>query len=112
MYLFEGIDALLQVDVIRWKLGLDTMYQLRQPNSRDFPRAKESNTLSSAVPSCSLTYCWVRAANGENEDLPTIYIKQTILGESSKNTHVMFFPKAWNLSISKVLIFLNCCRIM
>ncbi len=27
------------------------------------------DTLSSAVPSCSFTYCWVRAANGEKDDL-------------------------------------------
>ena len=29
MYLFEGINAPLKLNVVRWKLSLDTMFQLR-----------------------------------------------------------------------------------
>ena len=35
VYLFEGIDALLKLDVIRWELGLDTMFQLRGHGTHD-----------------------------------------------------------------------------
>lgn len=33
MYLFEGIDALLELDVVRWELSLDTMFQLSCVNN-------------------------------------------------------------------------------
>lgn len=29
MHLFQGIDALLELDVVWWELSLDTMFQLR-----------------------------------------------------------------------------------
>lgn len=29
VYLFEGINALLELDVVRWELSLDRIFQLR-----------------------------------------------------------------------------------
>jgi hypothetical protein len=66
MNFLQGINSLLQLDVIRGKLCLEVA--LDQHLSQGNIRAAKG-TLSSACPSCSLTYCWVRAANGVKEEL-------------------------------------------
>lgn len=50
MYLFEGINALLELNVIRWELRLDTMVQLRRHNPHELltPWGKAYLVISSA----------------------------------------------------------------
>ena len=78
MDLFQGIDTLLKFNVVRWKLGLwgywiQSKLEWSVPVRMDCPR-----TLSSALPSCSFTYCWVRAAKGEIEDLLSRSVRQIV----------------------------------
>lgn len=72
VHLLESVDALLELDIVRWelRLGSNTLSQQLVINTDRGFRVDE-DTLSSAVPSCSLTYCCVRAAKGEKEDLWT-----------------------------------------
>lgn len=60
--LLQGIDALLQVDVIRGQLGLSQESTSAQANIGH--KSLMMLTLSSAWPSCSLVYWKVRDANG------------------------------------------------
>lgn len=65
MNLLQGIDPLLQLDVIRgsWVFGKRKLASFLRRQLDD------ELTLSSAWPSCSFTYCCVRAAKGVNEAL-------------------------------------------
>jgi hypothetical protein len=63
MNLLQGIDPLLELNVIWRKLGLLII------SLRFSPLHRCMNTLSSACPSCSFTYCCVRAANGVKDAL-------------------------------------------
>ena len=76
MDLLQGIDTLLKFNVVWWKLGL-WGYWIQSKLAWSVPvRMDCHRTLSSALPSCSLTYCWVRAAKGEMEDLLSRSVRQ------------------------------------
>ncbi len=78
MDLFQGIDTLLKFNVIRWKLGL-WEHWIQSKLKWSIPvRTGWHRTLSSALPSCSFTYCWVRAAKGEMEDLLSRSVRQIV----------------------------------
>lgn len=76
MNLLQGINSLLQLNIIWGELGLWT----RHMSCYLIWRTAEFLTLSSAWPSCSLTYCCVRAANGLNEALyvDTLSVKAAV----------------------------------
>lgn len=101
MDLFEGVNTLLQLDVVWWELCLESIPLTLELVAMSIRRAQ--HTLSSAVPSCSLTYCCVRAAKGEKEEL---YASQTLskLLLPQGDADVMFFPKACTLSILSYVI--------
>lgn len=93
MNLLQRIDPFLQLNIIGRKLRLPTSI-----NSRISLRsATHRITLSSDWPSLSLTYCWVRAANGVNEALFIQRLALTIAnpGRGRKG--------AWNLFLRDVL---------
>ena len=80
MDLFQGIDTLLKFNVVRWKLSL-WGYWIQPKLEWSVPvRMGRHRTLSSALPSCSFTYCWVRAAKGEMEDLLSRSVRQKVFG--------------------------------
>lgn len=64
VHLLQRIHALLQLDVVRGELGLPCPCQ---HCAGDAHRA--GRTLSSTLPTCSLTYCCVLAAHGVKEAL-------------------------------------------
>ena len=72
---FESVDAFFELNVVGRKLGLDENVSISFPSEGDSDKAGEwesnnkGHTLSSAVPICSLKYCWVRAAKGVTEEL-------------------------------------------
>ena len=79
MHFLEGINALLELDIVGRQLGLGNRFQSKsfaseraaQPERFDLRSGMSRNdrTLSSAAPSCSFTYCCVRAAKGVKEAL-------------------------------------------
>lgn len=124
MDLLQGIDSLLQLNVVRRELSLH-----RRPSAQHQASSAFSHTLSSAPPNCSLMYCWLRCAKGETVELKAElrcrHVSQHdccaqgpcgsgwLVGHSAGNqrtshpsggenggcTHLMFFPNAENLSM-------------
>lgn len=115
MHLLQGIDALLELDVVRRELrlscGVLTWHFARAPGGLIHCLEVADNvplglrTLSSTLPTCSLTYCWVLAAQGVNEALQSpcqhkiscaAYVDLRMKGPttiSRSSTYEMFFPK-------------------
>ena len=75
MHLLQRIDALLELNVVRGELGLAEVVLTRPSRaartllapSRRRAWVPERRTLSSTWPTCSLTNCPVRAAQGVKE---------------------------------------------
>ena len=74
---FEGVDALFELDVVGWELGLLGGWLAGECCYRDNRCGIEGSTFSSACPSCSFTYCCVRVAKGVK-----VLLSQDINGRS------------------------------
>ena len=69
MHLLQGVDALLELNVVGWQLSLEGSDQGFEHAAWTVALACLEFTFSSAWPSCSLTYCDVREAKGVKEAL-------------------------------------------
>jgi hypothetical protein len=67
VHLLQRIDALLELNVVRRELSL--LCPLSMPSLYSLRGSGGNRTLSSTVPTCSLTYCALLAAQGVKEAL-------------------------------------------